>query len=317
MTESISILGIRAELAPIPRFELRGLNADMLLRFLFYSTIFNGHHLCIIKARDKDEAITPMKYKKITDQVEDVVSMPVAVLLEDSMIYVKRERLINQGVYFIISDKYVFLPSLIVNAQIKKKEKKDRLSPAAQYILLYYLLSEKAKSNFTIKELEEITPYNYVAIARAVTCLEDCGLCQTEVDNSRTKHIHFADSKRELWGKSQKHLFSPIKRTMYSDLKPEGNFCISGINALSHYSHLNSEQYETLAIWEKNFNPSSDQFNEIEGLYKIEIWKYPTSIPYQEKNEFVDKISLYLSMKNEPDPRIEKELEIIIEEMKW
>jgi hypothetical protein len=31
----------------------------------------------------------------------------------------------------------------------------------------------------------------------------------------------------------------------------------------------------------------------------------------------VDKLSLYLSMKDEPDARIEKELEIMIEEMKW
>ena len=103
---------------------------------------------------------------------------------------------------------------------------------------------------------------------------------------------------------------------MYSDFKPEGNYSTSGINALSHYSHLNPEEYETVAIWEKSFNLVDGQYNEIEGLYKIEIWKYPTSMPNQE-NGFVNKLSLFLSMKNEPDPRIEKELEIMIEEMKW
>jgi len=34
-------------------------------------------------------------------------------------------------------------------------------------------------------------------------------------------------------------------------------------------------------------------------------------------SKVVDKLSLYLSMKDDPDPRIEKELEIMIEEMKW
>jgi predicted transcriptional regulator len=93
-----------------------------------------------------------------------------------------------------------------VNAQMKRKEKLDRLSPIAQYILLCYFSSKKVKSKFTIRELEEITPYNYVAIARAVTNLEDCGLCQAEIDSTRTKHVYFAESKRELWGNAQKYL---------------------------------------------------------------------------------------------------------------
>jgi hypothetical protein len=96
---------------------------------------------------------------------------------------------------------------------------------------------------------------------------------------------------------------------------PDGNFSISGINALSHYSHLNPEQYETMAIWEKTFSELSMQYNEIEGIYKIEIWKYPAFMPGMSANKIVDKLSLFLSLKNEPDARVEKELEILIENM--
>ena len=316
MNESISILGIKTELIPMQRSTLRGLNADMLLRFGFYSITFNGQQLCLIRAKNRAEIITPMKHKRITEQVESVVGLPVAVLFDDSLIYIQRERLINQGVYFIISDKYAFLPSLIVNAQLKRKEKLNRLTPAAQYLLLYYLSVENAKNKFAIKELEQITPYNYVAVARAVANLEDCELCQAEIDNTKTKHIRFVGDKRELWEKSQQYLSSPVKKVLYSDSKPEGNYSVGGINALSHYSHLNPEEYETMAIWEKSFVLTDGKYNEIEGLYKIEIWKYPTSMPNQD-NRFVDKLSLFLSMKNEPDPRIEKELEIMIENMKW
>ncbi len=317
MSGSISILGIQAELTPIQQNALRGLNVDMLLRFSFYSTVFNGQLLCVIHTKNKEDAITPARYKKITNQVEAVVGMPVAVLLDDSLIYIQRERLINQGVYFIISDKYAFLPSLIVNSQLKKKKKLDRLTPAAQYLLLYYLSVGNRKDEFTIKELEKIIPYNYVAVARAVVNLEDCELCQTKIDNARTKHIHFINNKRELWKKSQQYLSSPVKKILFSDSKPKGYFSISGVNALSQYSHLNPEQYETLAVWEKFFDQTNGQYNELEGLYKIEIWKYPTTIPYQEEAGIVDKLSLFLSMKYESDPRIEKELEIMIEGMKW
>lgn len=317
MNESISILGIQTDLIPMQRSALKGLNADVLLRFFFYAAVFNGQSLCIIRAKNGDEQLTPMKYKRITEQVETLVGIPVAVLLEDTLIYVQRERLINQGVYFIISDKYAFLPSLIVNAQVKRKKRSGKLTPAAQYILLYYLSDENTKNKFSIKELEEITPYNYVAVARAFSNLEDCGLCQAETNSSRIKQIRFGESKRELWDNAQKYLSSPVKKILFSDTRPKAEVTVSGVNALSHYSHLNPEQYDTLAIWYKHFKPEKGEYNDIEGLYKVEIWKYPTTMPYQEDNGIVDKLSLYLAMKDEPDPRIKKELDIIIEEMTW
>lgn len=316
MSNLISILGVQKELIPIKRDKLRGLNADMLLRFSFYTIDFNNQILCVIQAKNAQESITPGNYKKITRQVETVMNMPVVVLL-DSLTYYERERLINQEVYFIISDKYAFLPSLIVNVQAKKRDKNPtRLTPAAQYVLLYYLLDDKNENEFTIKKLEEIVPYNYVTLARAVTSLENCQLCDTKIqDDTGIKFIRFSNSKRELWTKAQSYLSSPVKKVLYCDVVPEGNFGISGVNALSHHSHLNPEQYGTMAVWDKQFNQADGQYNEVEGLYKIEIWKYPVTIPYQPNGGIVDKLSLYLSMEDDPDSRIEKELEIMIEEM--
>ncbi len=314
MNNIISIIGVSAELVPIERGKLKGLNVDMLLRFLYYTANFKDQDLCVIQAKNKDESITPLQYKRITKQIETVVGMPVAVLL-DSLAYYERERLIDQGVYFIISDKYAYLPFLIINARARKVKKTTKLLPAAQYILLYYLLSEKKE--FTIKELEGTTPYNYVALARAVSNLEDLKLCYSKTDFTRTKFIRFEYSRRDLWEKSQKYLTSPVKKVVYCDLVPNGKFSISGVNALSHYSHLNPEQYGIWAIWEKYFSNEGSQYNEIEGAYKIEVWNYPTFMPFHPNNEIVDKLSLYLSMKDDPDSRIEKELEIMIEEMKW
>lgn len=313
--KEISILGIPAMLIPIPRNQLRGLNADTLLRFWFYSTTFNNQDLCIIQAKKMDE-YSPLKYRRATEKIEEVLNKPVAVLL-DSLAYYERERLIHQGVYFIVSDKYAFLPSLIVNVQAKKKTKiSTKLTPAAQYILLYYFLADGI-DELTINGLQEIMPYNYLALSRAVINLEECKLCRTAKGNNGTKFIRFEGSKRELWEKAQAYLSSPVKKVLYSDSIPEGNFSVSGINALSYYSRLNPEPYETVAIWDKLFNIRNTSYNEAEGPCKIQIWKYPTTIPNQQKSSVVDKLSLYLSMKDEPDARIGKELEIIIEEMKW
>jgi hypothetical protein len=311
--EKVSILGAKIELVSIPRNELKGLNTDMLLRFFYYEATFHNQAICIVRAKN-NEVYTPLKYRKITEQIEQVVCKPVVLLL-DGINYHERERLINQGVYFIISDKYAFLPTLIANVRASKKNKlPQKLIPAAQYLLLYYLLTDIEKE-FTIKELQEIMPYNYLAISRAVINLEDCKLCQTSKDDTGTKIIRFAYPKRELWEKAQKYLSSPIKKILYSDSLPEDNFSISGVNALSHYSHLNPEQYGSVAIWDRDFQAKA-QYNEIEGNYRIEIWKYPTTMPYQQNSGIVDKLSLYLSMKSDLDTRIEKELELLIEGMK-
>lgn len=313
MNKIISILGMQTELVPLQRNSLKGLNADLLLRFAYYTAVFNHKDLCIIQPK-RNESLTPLKYRKITEQVEKITGMPVVVLIE-SMPYRERERFISQGVYFIVSDKYAFLPSLIANVRVKEKEHKPSgLTPVAQYLLLYYL-SENQSAEFTIRQLETILPYNYVALARAVVNLESLQLCQTQKDDNGTKIICFEQNKRKLWEIAQKYLSSPMKKILYSDTLPDGNFSISGINALSHYSHLNPEQYETMAIWEKTFSELSMQYNEIEGIYKIEIWKYPAFMPGMSANKIVDKLSLFLSLKNEPDARVEKELEILIENM--
>jgi hypothetical protein len=317
MNNIISILDVQTELVPIQRSKLKGLNADLLLRFDYYFAVFNQQELCIIQPK-RNISLTPLKYKYITDQIERNTGMPVVVLME-SPAYYERERYISQGVYFIASDRYAFLPSLIANVRVKEKRKKPvKLIPPAQYLLLFYLSENKGHKKFTIRELEKIFPfYNYLAISRAIINLENLQLCKVEKDGIGTKHIYFEYSKAELWEKSQKHVSSPVKKILYSDGMPDGIFRVSGINALSHYSRLNPEPYDTVAIWDRLFSESSVPCNEIEGLYKIEVWKYPTFMPEQSGSKIVDKLSLYLSMKDDPDARIEKELEELIKNMPW
>lgn len=312
----VSILGIKTALIPIPRKSLQGLNTDLLVQFYYYFANFNGQDICLIEPKDENKSISPMRYKRMTEQIESIVRIPTAVMLASPLIYIQRERMIRQGVYFIVSDKYAFLPSLIVNAQMKKREKLKRLTPAAQYLFIQYLLEEGLENEFTIKDLEKKAPYNYVALARAVVNLEDCGLCTTKTTEG-TKTIHFIKEKRALWEKALPILSSPVKRIVYSDIFPEGPFCLSGTNALARYSHLNPDKNETWAIWEKDFKLPHIQYNVLEGLYKIEIWKYPTYILSQTNEKIVDKLSLCLTMKDNPDARIENEITNLIEGMRW
>jgi hypothetical protein len=312
MNKDINIAGVPVKLNPIGREQLKGLSLDYILSFRFYKTVFNQYDLCIAEPNDTTRTYTPRQYRRIAVLLERIVKMPVAFLLF-SIPSNLRSRLIEQGVYFIQSDKYAFLPGLLINEKTKRKKDPElTFSPVAQYILLYYLLNRKI-DEFSIQEIQPKTPYNYLAVSRAINELEDKDLFQVYKD-WKTKLISSSITREELWEKSQPFFSSPVKKTVYAERLLRNPFYISGISALSHYSFLNPDEQETVAIWEKDFNPGNNQYSDWDDFdfkYKIEIWKYsPTMGSWQD--EYVDKLSLYLSLKDDNDPRVENELETLI-----
>lgn len=314
----ISVAGLKLSLVPFNKQELKGLNIDTLLKFSYYRINFNNQDLCLIHLKGEN-TLTPGKYKRYVETIEQVIKIPVVVAM-DSHQYIDRIRMIEQGIYFIATDKYVFLPSLLINTRTnsKKLKKGKSFSPAAQFILLYCLQSNQLEM-FTIKELKPLLPYNYLAISRAISELEQLNFFKSSKRENGTKIISLSYPPKELWEKAKDMLRNPTKKTIFADKMLEGDFAISGINALAHYSHLNPEVQETFATTEQEVKAlvkNGWQINEIEGKFRIEIWIYPPCM-YEQDKPYVDKLSLYLSMKEEKDPRVEKELELLINGMKW
>ena len=57
--------------------------------------------------------------------------------------------------------------------------------------------------------------------------------------------------------------------------------------------------------------------NDFDGDIVIEIWKYPVVKRKDIREEWVDPLSLVLSLKKDDDPRVEEEIEHIINNFKW
>lgn len=312
MIEGINIAGVPVELSLINREQLKGLSLDLILSFRFYKTVFNKYELCIVEPNETLRTYTPKQYRRIAISVERVLMMPVAFRLISAHNNL-RKGLIEQGVYFILSNQYVYLPGLLLNERIKRRNNpEESFSPVAQYLLLYYLLNKKIEE-FTIQEIQPRTPYNYLAVSRAIKELEDKEIFEVYKD-WKTKLISSPITREELWEKAQPFLSSPVKKTVYAEKIGSGKFYMSGITALSHYSFLNPDEQQTVAIWEKDFENNNNTYSDLDDFdsgYKIEIWKYA---PYlgSWQDEYVDKLSLFLSLKDDNDPRVEKELETII-----
>ena len=113
---------------------------------------------------------------------------------------------------------------------------------------------------------------------------------------------------------------------MYVDEKPKDLFLLqSNTSALPKYTDLNPSRQEYYAI-EKNVFYSLQKSkalvnpNAYEGRYALEVWKYnPLALVDKLPNDgiVVDPLSLYLSMQDNRDERIEMALDQIIENFIW
>lgn len=316
IVEHIIIAGQQIELIPLRKDELRGVFVDAVLGYSFYKANFNGQRFCLLVSK-RAEKSTPTKYKQLSNKLEQLLACPI-VFLFDRLENYERNRLIERGVYFVVSEKYVYLPYLIINAKETDKNNADGLTTSAQFLLLYHL-QVKNITGLTVREVEELVSYKYVTLTRAITNLEALHLCRSEKGTDRQKRIFFDDAPAILWQKSQSYLNTPIKKVVYCNEMKSVNFPICGINALSHYSNLNPETTAMFAMDESEFRNAElsglfRNLNSVEGETKIEVWKYT---PVTEKNtsDFVDKLSLYLTLRDDRDPRVEKELELMISKL--
>ena len=308
--KEITIAGQQIELRNLSKQDQKGLWLELIANFKMMQFDFNGQVMLLLVAKGEMD-YTNVQRRKISERIESVKHIP-AVFYFDNLLTYERDRLVEQGVYFIVADKFAFVPTLIINRLSTKSEIKELFYPSTQYILFYHLQIESL-DGLSLKELEDKVPYKYKTIAKSIKQLEALGLVSLE--GSRNKKLVFELSGKELWDKASTNLIDPIKSIEYtSDVFPEGD--IGGISALSHYSMLVPEDVPTRVLtaeWVREHKYSIPELHSFEDTQRIEIWKYPPS----GTSGYVDKLSLFLTLKDDNDPRVEKEIAIMMNKIKW
>lgn len=307
----IIIAGEKVSLRKMECSELKGLYIDAIVSFEFFMTSFQGNEFVLLVPKNLNR-YTPIQYAGIANRLKNILNKPIAFLFDD-LIYYKRNRMIAKGAYFVVSNKYVYLPFIVINARSVETDEKSFLSPVAQYLLLYHL-QVKSLNGKTYEQVEELVPYKYVTITRAIKLLKQFGLCKTSRVLDSPMTLHFPDESKKLWEKAQPYLISPIKFTLFCDgmtIREKQWMC--SYNALSRYSNLNPDSQQMVAIENATFKKSKDTnaftgLNKLDGDIKLEIWEYPPVCD----GEVVDKLSLFLSLRDDKDARVEKELEIMM-----
>ena len=317
--KTVVISGQPISLQKRSKAQMKGISIGDSLSYRFYDGEFHG--IPLLFAEPKGKMATPRSLALTASGLHEKFGLPVVFLLGDCPSY-ERQRLIDKNVYFIVSEKYAHLPMLIANERIRKTKRAKVLSPVAQYLLLYHFQIENLEGK-AARDIEGKVPYSYPSITLGITCLADLGLCQKAPDGLKRKVLHFYERGQQLWDKAQPLLINPVEERVYCDeLLSEDSYPISGINALAHYTWLNPDPERIIMMTTKQLRDhrvsgTLVRPNEFDGNIIIEAWKYPPVTSMGMEAEWVDRLSLAITLQEDSDPRVESEVERLINETQW
>ena len=317
--KTVVISGRPVELRERTKEQMKGIRIGDSISYRFYDGDFHG--VALMFAEPRGEVGTPRSLAITANEISEKFGLPVVFLLSECPAY-ERQRLIDKNVSFVVSDKYAHLPMLVANERMRKTKQAKKLSPVAQFLLLFHLQVESLEGK-TLRDIENKVPYSYPSIALGITYLADLGVCEKVADGPKQKVIHFAEEGRRLWDKVQTMLIDPVEARMYCDeFKSDMRFPICGINALAHYTMLNPDPERMIMMSSKQLKEFEEtgalvRPNEFDGDIMIEVWKYPPVSNEAANAVWVDKLSLAISLKKDNDPRVEKEVERLINELEW
>jgi len=277
----------------------------------------NGRRLLFVKPRTSEHPV-PDQIQHQMEQIREILQLqPVYVF--DKVDTYTRKRLVQNRTAFIVENKQMYIPFLLIDFEEKKtsKEIKKNLTPSAQCILIYHLLVESL-NNRNLKFIAETLTYSKMTITRSVKELEEFGLC--ELERSKDKKIRFVKDAKEIWITAQTIMKSPVKKRVWvEEIRMNQDLLIGGISALASYSNLSKDRQPTYVINTELYKQLQRNHNLIDeniryGQIAVEILKYDPKILVINKN-IVDPISLYLSLQENEDERIQQALEQMMDEL--
>lgn len=304
------LFGARLALAPYD-----GMNAvPYLLRssYTFFVAKINGLNF-LLMCNQKKTKPTPGAVKKHAAIVQKHLDIPV-VYVAESMPSYQRIRLLRQQMPFIVPGRQLYLPFLgMAFSEADKKADKEfsTLGTLAQLILLGHL-NGLIREPLTLAAASKLFSYSRVSVIRAFDELEYFFLAQRE---SGTRRLVFPMPAKTLWEQALPVLNNPCRRSVGLEALP-GNLPVhlAGTSALSEQTLLAESAQKEFATSVNTFNAvkKTATISKIGAPIVLQLWTYPPGLLARET---VDPFSLYLTLKDDADERVQIALDELMERL--
>ena len=235
----------------------------------------------------------------------------------------QRAKLIENMIPFVSLPNQIYLPFLGLMLTEKRAEVQtspiEVFTPSSQMLYLLFAYSRRVDM-ISKTEAAKRLGITKTSITRAASVLKAAGLI-TEEQRGTEDLMKKAFAGKEYVDKGLAHLIDPVKDVFYiKDGISVSAMPYSGESALSQMSMLNPPLINSKACRMKTdeikmIDPIDPLLSADNDYFRLEIWRYDPKL-FTQKG-IVDPISLYCSLKDIDDERIENELERMLEEYQW
>jgi DNA-binding MarR family transcriptional regulator len=277
---------------------------------------------CVLMADIGEEEQTPAVIGKHLDQVRSRGQFEV-VYVRHAVTSYNRKRLIEQKVPFIVPGNQLYLPILGIDLREHLKRLRERklvFSPSTQVLILHILWRNETGA-VTPAEIAHRLGYSPMTMTRAFDELETTGIGEHSV-LGKERHHRFAETGKDLWEKVLPYLNTPVRKRLYvASSMQTGKGSLAGQSALARYTMLAEPKIPVIAFSADEWKVRLEQDKIFEltlpepGGCEIELWKYAPALFAEEGR--VDRLSLYLSLKDNTDERVQSALDTLLEGMGW
>lgn len=232
-----------------------------------------------------------------------------------------RQRLVERQIPFVVPGRQLNWPEL--GAAIQGRGRRappmsgQPLLPATQVVILHFL-NAGLDQPVAAGELAQRLGYSAMSMSRALDEIEANALGKV-TRAGRVRQLEIPDGRSALWARAESMLRSPVRKTVRvgQDALPASAHIPAGESALAHYSMLTPPVEPVYALGPKTWKAMASTIETIpvedEGSCRLQVWRYDPVLFAGEHT--VDPFSLYLSLRDEGDDRVQMALNEIMEQL--
>lgn len=292
----------------------------------FQAEIHGMEMLLMIDADDRE--LQPSVIGKHMEQIRGIWGGEVVYVREQVSAY-QRNRLIKAGIQFIVPANQLYLPMLAIDLReyfrLRRKSVRS-FSPAAQALLLSWIYRDGGiNQEQTPTEMARILGYSKMTMSRAFREV-DWALDEVFANDKDVKEKKKHLASRQLWDTFQVYWRNPVSRRYFltrSDYKAEVGLR-AGLTALSSYTMLAEAAHGVYAVSQsesKKLGPGRDvlvpDYPDVDTV-EVEVWSYsPHLFENVGVKGAVDPLSLYLTLRENRDERVELALDELLGGIGW
>ena len=305
------MMGAEVAITALPNSQKKQLPVLITESYDLYECLLMGVNVCLLICRDS--GATPIRLKKHCDLAQKTLGVHVAVVLNEVKPY-NLQRLIAARVNFIIPGRQLFLPSLLMDLRKPRNvinTEGTKMPIMAQCMLLYHL-EKQSLNGLSAEPIAELLNVSYPTISRAVKWLHENHFVTFSA--GREKQISFVKEGQELWQDAEPLMQSPVDRVLHTDVELDA--LIGGEEALAERTMLAEPNHRCWTISKQQAQELKSVLNNEFGDHLVEVWIYDPYLLSQD-GEYVDTLSLYLSLRDSADERTRKELNQLMNDYLW